>query len=294
MTEILQASVSNVERVARMLKEGSVVAFPTETVYGLGASVLQPAALCEIFRVKNRPADNPLILHISSLEQVEKIAEEVPALFFQLAAHFFPGPLTVVLKKAPSVESCISGGRPSVALRMPAHPIAHALIAAVGSPLAAPSANLSGRPSSTEAAHVLEDFQGLIPAILDGGRCQFGLESTVVSLLEGEPVLLRPGAIPKEALEKILGKEVKEGKACVSPGMKYRHYAPKKRLYLFRSEREWKETPPQEPHCVLRNVTGESLYRRLREADQADRAVAVIYEGKDPVLLNRLHKAAEW
>ena len=198
-------SPDQLQRAADLLKAGHLVAFPTETVYGLGAPIFSPEAIQSIFKVKGRPADNPLIAHVSSVEQVSRIALEIPEAFYRLAEVFFPGPLTVVLKRRPDVPSIVSAGLETIAVRMPSHPIALKLISLVDEPLVAPSANLSGMPSSTQAEHVLDDFDGKIAAVVDGGKTEIGIESTVINLLGETPILLRPGSISKEALEKVLG-----------------------------------------------------------------------------------------
>ncbi len=235
-TQVL--SSKDIERAAQLLKSGQLVAFPTETVYGLGACIFNPEAILSIFKAKGRPSDNPLIAHLSSVEQTEEVAQEIPPSFYRLAEHFMPGPLTVVIKKRSHVPSLVSAGLDSIALRIPSHPVAQALIRCVGEPLVAPSANLSGKPSATQAKHVLEDFDGKIAAIIDGGKTNFGLESTVVSLLGDQPVLLRPGAITREQIEEVLQCSITtashSGKGpALSPGMKYRHYAPAAPVKVF-------------------------------------------------------------
>lgn len=236
ITELL--GLEGIARAADLLKRGELVAFPTETVYGLGAYIYDAGAVQSIFRVKGRPSDNPLIAHVSSFEQVEEIACEIPDSFHLLKDRFFPGPLTVIVKRHPSVPSVVSAGLDSIALRMSSHPIALKLIELVGSPLVAPSANLSGKPSSTQPAHVLLDFDGKIAAVIDGGKTDIGIESTVISLLGAHPMLLRPGFVTKEEIEAVLGCYVdipessNEG-PVLSPGMKYRHYAPRTAVKLF-------------------------------------------------------------
>ncbi len=236
ITELL--GLEDIARAAELIKSGELVAFPTETVYGLGASIYNPEAIQSIFRVKGRPSDNPLIAHVSSFEQVEEIACEIPDSFHLLKDRFFPGPLTVIMKRHPSVPGMVSAGLDSIALRMPSHRVAQKLIELVGAPLVAPSANLSGKPSSTQPAHVLLDFDGRIAAVIDGGKTDIGIESTVISLLGPRPVLLRPGFVTKEEIEAVLGCYVEipnsshEG-PVLSPGMKYRHYAPRTPVKLF-------------------------------------------------------------
>ncbi len=226
---------------ARLLKEGKLVAFPTETVYGLGADALNPKAVNRIFQVKGRPPDNPLIVHILGLAQVQELAARIPDRATFLADRFWPGPLTLVLPKKERVPDVTTAGLPSVAVRVPDHQLALELIKTAGLPIAAPSANLSGRPSPTSAAHVLDDLSGRIEAVLDGGPCPVGVESTVLSLLSEPPVLLRPGGITLEQLEAALGERIIDGTIFsqgeqvarpLSPGMKYRHYATRAPLYL--------------------------------------------------------------
>jgi len=230
---------------ASILKKGGIVAFPTETVYGLGGNALDPQAIREIYRVKKRPPDNPLIVHVTGMEQAARLVASIPEEALLLAEHFWPGPLTLIFAKKESVPDIITAGLSSVALRVPAHPLALNLIHRAGFPLAAPSANLSGRPSPTTAEHVLEDLAGSIAAVLDGGPCTVGVESTVLSLLSRPPALLRPGGVTLESLEAVLGTRIIDisGKgaeeikgAPYSPGMKYRHYAPRVPLYLVEGQ----------------------------------------------------------
>jgi len=231
-----------IEKAAQLLKSGVLVAFPTETVYGLGANALDPDAVAKIFMVKGRPADNPLIVHISDLTQLKEIVEEIPPLTKLLAEKFWPGPLTILLKKKASIPPIVTAGLSTVAVRMPSHPIARALIQAADLPIAAPSANTSGRPSPTSAAHVLDDLSGKIPLILDGGPSQVGLESTVIDVQRENPLILRPGGITLEQLKEIIpniqiySPEIMPAleDQPPSPGMKYTHYAPKAALFLYK------------------------------------------------------------
>ncbi len=223
---------------ARIIRRGGLVAFPTETVYGLGAAAENRQAVKNIFAAKGRPADNPLIVHVSGLEQVKDVASCVPQSALKLMRRFWPGPLSLVLPSSAALPQEVSAGLPTVAVRMPAHPVALRLIRAAGVPIAAPSANRSGRPSPTACSHVLADLAGRIDAVLDGGSCPLGLESTVLDLSGSGPVILRPGGISREQLEKTLGTAVAEAHACggeppLSPGMKYCHYAPCAPLYLI-------------------------------------------------------------
>ncbi len=247
-TQIFRTSAEDISKkvideAAEILREGGLVAFPTETVYGLGGLATDGSAAEKIYAAKGRPSDNPLIIHIASPEDAEKYAYTNEA-YYKLAGAFMPGPLTVILKKRDTVPYEVTGGLDTVALRCPSHPIAHALIEAVGEAVAAPSANLSGSPSPTAGGHVIADLAGRIDAIIDGGECDIGLESTIVMLGEGgrEATLLRPGAITADALECICDKVVispsviealAENEKPLSPGMKYRHYAPKVPLVLL-------------------------------------------------------------
>ena len=232
---------ASVKLAARELRSDRVVAFPTETVYGLGANVFSERAVRKIFRIKGRPADNPLIVHVASRAQARALMQSVPRQFDKLAAHFWPGPLTLVVPKNAAVPDCVTAGLATVGIRMPAHPMARALIRACGTPIAAPSANISGRPSPTTAADVLEDLGAHGVLVLDGGPCALGIESTVLDLSGDAPMILRPGSITAAQIEDVLGLRVRAASASVrrpaSPGMKYRHYAPRTPLYLVAKER---------------------------------------------------------
>lgn len=230
------------EEAGRMLRAGGTVAFPTETVYGLGADALNPTAIKRIFIAKGRPLDNPLIVHIADWRQVPLLTVEPPPMFYKLGKRFWPGPLTLVVPRHPAVPEEVSAGLNTVALRWPAHPVAEALIKSAGVPLAAPSANRSGKPSPTSAEHVKKDLEGKIDIILDGGPTGVGVESTVLDLTKTPPVILRPGGVTREMLEELLGRvEVAvqseyRAQAPPSPGMKYRHYAPDTPLLLLEGE----------------------------------------------------------
>jgi L-threonylcarbamoyladenylate synthase len=230
-----------IRQVASIIREGGLVAFPTETVYGLGALVFNEQAVRRVYIVKNRPFDNPLIVHISSLEMLSQVADNIPEKAFKLIERFWPGPLTLVLPRNPSIPRVVSGGLDMVAVRMPAHPVALVLIREVGDPIAAPSANLAGKPSPTTAEHVIQDLYGKIDAILDGGETLYGVESTIIDITTSPPTLLRPGAIPVEEVEKILSERIYipdyarglgESSTALAPGMKYKHYAPETPLIL--------------------------------------------------------------
>lgn len=226
-----------IERAARLIRAGGLVAFPTETVYGLGANALDPDAVAAIYKAKGRPSDNPIIVHVSSLQMAETIAELNNAALL-LIEKFWPGPLSLVLKALPAVPEKTRGGLSTVAVRMPANALALALIEASGVPIAAPSANVSGRPSPTDACTVQDDLGDNVAMVLDGGAAKVGLESTVLDLSGGRPLLLRPGAVSREAIEAVLGVQVSAtlsaGELKRSPGTRYRHYAPSVPLILAR------------------------------------------------------------
>lgn len=234
------------EEACRILQKGGLVAFPTETVYGLGGDAMHPEASAKIYAAKGRPSDNPLIVHIADMAALEDIAQSVPEAAVKLADHFWPGPLTMIFPKKEAVPKSTTGGLETVAVRMPSHPVARALIRESGVYIAAPSANTSGRPSPTKAEHVKEDLDGRIDMILDGGAVGIGLESTIVDLSTGVPTILRPGYITGEMLEDVLG-EVQVDPAILSqkmnpnivakaPGMKYRHYAPKGQMTIIEGD----------------------------------------------------------
>ena len=240
-TLLLGADKHSLSLASDLLRSGQLVAFPTETVYGLGADATNVNAVLSIFEAKGRPADNPLIVHIYDRSQLDSICI-VPDRAVPLMDAFWPGPLTILFEKLPAVPDEVTAGLPTVAVRMPSHPVAAAMLRACRLPIAAPSANSSGRPSPTLAAHVLKDMQGRIPLILDGGPCEVGLESTVLDLCHGTPTILRPGGVTKEMLEEVLHTEValagsilrplKPDEKALSPGMRYKHYAPKAAVTL--------------------------------------------------------------
>lgn len=221
---------------AEILKKGGLVAFPTETVYGLGANALDEKAVLKIFKAKNRPTDNPIIVHVANKDDIYVLAEHVPEIAEKLIGKFWPGPLTLLFVRSEVVPDAVTAGLATVAIRMPSHGVAHALIAEAGIPVAAPSANLAGRPSPTSAKHVLDDLSGRIEVLIDGGEIGYGVESTVLDLTTDPPAVLRPGPATVEELRKVVGEvdvhpiakaEVPiEVAIARSPGMKYRHYAP--------------------------------------------------------------------
>lgn len=318
-TEILSSQETDLAQAAHWLHQHQPVAFPTETVYGLGAKVFDEIGIQRIYQLKGRPSDNPLIAHVADLSQVELLAESIPSSFYVLAEAFWPGPLTMVLPRRVEVPSSVSAGLPTIAIRMPSHPTALQLIKVVGEPLVAPSANLSGKPSPTTAQHVLEDLQGKVAAVIDDGPTTYGIESTVVNLTQPTPIILRPGSISPEQIESVLGQSVplatlNEHTPVVSPGMKYRHYAPSTPVKVFTSWDEFLSGPNSlspAPSLVLSNqlpptrltsnftikpLKAETLFSEFRAADQqAIQHVIVILDPTTQMhvgLMNRISKAA--
>lgn len=247
-TKIFQADILD---AARLIQQGKLVAFPTETVYGLGANALNEEAVKQVYQVKGRPSDNPLIVHVSSFEMVEQYAEDIPTLMKPLVEAFWPGPLTLIVKGKNGVfPDCVTGGLATVAFRMPDNQKTLQLISQAGVPLVGPSANTSGKPSPTTAAHVYHDLKGKIAGILDDGATQIGVESTVLDLTSEDniPMILRPGAVTRNDLEKVVGTVaidqhlIKENEAPKAPGMKYKHYAPDTPVLIVEGSKEqWKE-----------------------------------------------------
>ena len=243
--ETPKGNEKHLARAAAILKNGGLVAFPTETVYGLGGLATSDDAAHKIYAAKGRPSDNPLIIHIASPEEAEaySVTNET---YYRLASQFMPGPLTVILPKKDTIPYSVTGGLDTVAVRCPSHPVARALISALGAPIAAPSANRSGRPSPTLASHVAEDLSGRVEMIIDGGACEVGLESTIIQLNGDKGILLRPGAITADALSCVCEVSVAaavtaslaENERPLSPGMKYRHYAPRASLVLLEGNTE--------------------------------------------------------
>lgn len=313
---------------AGFILEGKLVAFPTETVYGLGADALNEEAVRRIFEAKGRPADNPLIVHIAEFEDLKGLAREIPDEARLLAERFWPGPLTMVLPRREGVPDVTTGGLDTVAVRMPAHPIALALIRA-STPIAAPSANISGKPSPTLAEHVGDDFYGKIEAIIDGGETNIGVESTVIDLSSERPTLLRPGGLPLEEIEAVIGgveiHPAVRGKlidVARSPGMKYKHYSPNAQVVVVEGPRERVRRKIEELVAEYRSKglrvgvmatedytadeffhlggtdeeVARNLFRALRELDK--RGVDIIVaegieeRGLGFAVMNRLRKAA--
>ena len=325
-----------VKKAAEIIKRGGLVAFPTETVYGLGANGLDENAVPKIYEAKGRPSDNPLILHISKLDEIEDIVKEIPKSALILAEEFWPGPLTMVFKKSERIPYRTTGGLESVAIRMPSNKIARELIKAAGVPIAAPSANSSGRPSPTKAAHVIYDLDGKIDMVIDGGEVDIGIESTIVDVTGEVPVILRPGFITEKMLSEAIGRvEIDEVVKSLSPdkdlkpkapGMKYRHYAPRGKMTIYKgshskvverineeiSKLEGKKTgvlATDETKSYYRadiiislgsREDGESiahnLFDALRKFDDED-VEFIFSEGFDEnklgfAIMNRLHKSA--
>ena len=257
------------QEAGTIIKNGGLVAFPTETVYGLGGDALNKESSKKIYAAKGRPSDNPLIVHICSMEDLKPIVEEIPETVERLAEAFWPGPLTIIMKKSKLVPKETTGGLDTVAVRMPSHPVALKFIEYAGGYVAAPSANVSGRPSPTKAKYVIEDMSGRIEMILDGDGIDIGLESTIVDMTGETPMILRPGYITKDMLEKVLG-EVSVDKTILdinckeppkAPGMRYRHYAPKGQLTIIEGSRE---------------RTVETINRLTKEAQQKGEKVGII------------------
>lgn len=325
------SSYPQILQAAALLRANEVVAFPTETVYGLGANAASTAAVKKIFQAKGRPSDNPLIVHIADHNQLEEIAADIPRVAYTLIEQFWPGPLTLILKKKGNVICDeATAGLSTIAVRMPAHPVALALIQESSLPIAAPSANLSGRPSPTSAMHVLADLNGKIAGVVDGGETGIGVESTVLDCTTEIPTILRPGGVTKEQLEQVIGRVnvdaalLDEKQVPKSPGMKYAHYAPKSPLIIvdggpfFLQQLVDKQralgkqvgilTTEERRHVYKADVVlacGERanlstvanrLYDTLRAFDDTD--VEIIYsesfpaDGIGAAIMNRLKKAA--
>lgn len=303
----------DIHKAAQQITNGEVVAFPTETVYGLGANALDKNAVQKIFEAKGRPSDNPLILHIARKNDIFKwacVGGSLQEKVRLLIREFWPGPLTLILPKTPKIPDVVSAGLKTVGVRMPANRLAQKLIKAAGIPLAAPSANLSGKPSATRFEHVWDDFNGKIAGIVKSTPSKIGLESTVVDLTVSPPVILRPGSILQEELQKILPDITtlnKEGKIAKSPGMKYKHYAPEALVYLFenKNDTKWNEIllNCKKEHKKARIFSpdqqknfGKKMYELLRKADKEGVDVILIKpfnrSGIGQTLWNRLKKSA--
>ena len=246
-TKILSTSEYDIRLAGEILAGGGLVAFPTETVYGLGANALDENAVKKIYVAKGRPSDNPLIVHVSEKADIAPLVKEITPKAQALIDAFFPAPLTIILPKSDLIGNTVSGGLDTVAVRMPENEIARKLIKSAGVPIAAPSANTSGLPSPTKAKYVIDDMSGKIDAIIDGGDCKFGVESTVITLAADTPVILRPGAVTQEMIEAVIGKVdidhavlegMKNDEVASSPGMKYKHYAPKAKVIIVDADKK--------------------------------------------------------
>ncbi len=278
---------------SEILRSGGLVAFPTETVYGLGGDALSAESSKKIYAAKGRPSDNPLIVHIAETKSVYELAEEVPETAKILMEAFWPGPLTIILNKKASVPDETTGGLSTVAIRMPSHPVAAKLIKESGVYIAAPSANLSGRPSPTEASHVIEDMTGRIDMIIDGGPVGIGIESTIVDLSSGTPTILRPGFITKAMLETVIG-PVEIDKALIeddptlrpkAPGMKYTHYAPKGELTIVASENGSISDNIEKIAEKINQLTKEKESHGFKTAVLTTKDNALLYKAENVILL---------
>jgi L-threonylcarbamoyladenylate synthase len=302
------AGAREIDEAAQILRDGGLVAFPTETVYGLGADAERPAAVARIFAAKGRPADHPLIVHFADPAALGRWTVQVPASAALLAARFWPGPLTLVLARGEALAAEVSGGRPTVGLRVPAHPVALALLRAFGGGLAAPSANRFGAVSPTTAEHVRADLGDRVDRVLDGGPCAVGVESTIVDLSRDAPMILRPGGVPVEAIEEALGRPVAVQATGVvaAPGALPSHYAPAARVELVApGEFGVRATELRAAGLRVGVIAGaggddgalaQSLYARLRELDQqgCDVILATVpaERGLGAAIADRLRKAA--
>lgn len=312
-----QSYTNSIQEAGFLLKTGEVIAFPTETVYGLGGIISSKETIDKIYVVKGRPADNPLIVHCSSYEQLFSLCKSVFPLLELLVRNFMPGPLTIVTKKSSKVADFITSGLDTIALRIPSKKVAIDLINEVGVPIAAPSANLSGKPSPTQAQHVMDDFNGKIPMILDDGDCDIGIESTVILLEENQIILLRPGIIEVSEIEHIINipvtVSVELTDSILSPGMKYRHYSPNAIVRLFEDKELYKEAIqrntlksmlliPENSSSFLENDSNtyryseHNLYALFRMADEQHYSQILLFidesTAKKMGLMNRIKKAA--
>lgn len=307
---------SKISAAAKIILSGGIVVFPTETVYGLGADATNNKAVGKIYKAKGRPSDNPMIVHIAKTDDIFNLSLDVPPKAIALAKRFWPGPLTMVLKKSKVVSKKATSGLDTVAIRMPSHPIASALIKAAGVPIAAPSANISGRPSPTEAAHSIDDLNGKVDMIIDGGPVSVGIESTVIDLSGSTSLLLRPGKITLEEIENVIG-EVKVHssirrpwtRAVVkSPGMKYKHYSPRAKVILIIGKDAARRTMELSKqygksgkkiftiHENNKEKLARTVFGKFREAD-INNVDMIIVKGVDEsgmglAVMNRLKKAS--
>lgn len=304
-TLVLRDNSEDIAKAADILKKGGLVAFPTETVYGLGADALNPSAVAAVYAAKGRPSDNPMIVHIADSEALSDLTDDMTEDMKKLIGAFWPGPMTMIVRRKPAVPDVTTGGLDTVGVRLPSNETARQLIRTAGCPVAAPSANLSGRPSPTEPGHVIADLDGRIDAVIVSGRCDVGIESTVVDVTGENPEILRPGIITAEDMEQVLGKAVKldpslltnpkAGLRPKAPGMKYKHYAPKAEMEIFEGapkavreaieeERRRLESEGRKVAVMIFEEGGEKsaahdLFAFLRRADE---------EGADDILVSAL------
>lgn len=299
--------IEKIRLAAELIKTGELVAFPTETVYGLGANAMDENAVKKIFIAKGRPQDNPLIVHISNIKQITELVRTVPLEAKKLIRKFWPGPLTIILKKSKIVPNIVTAGLNSVAIRMPKNKIALKIIKESGCPIAAPSANSSGKPSPTSAKHVYEDLVTKIPLIIDGGETEIGIESTVIDLTTKIPRILRPGKITEEEIQKII-KITKKSYRCKktkSPGTKYKHYSPEAKIIVVNKKINLKKIKEQyekdgKVKIILEKEstknTAKNLFKEFRKADKEKVKTIIIRglkkEGLGTAIMNRLEKAS--
>lgn len=272
-TKLLGVSDEDIRYAGEIIRSGGLVAMPTETVYGLAANALSGECVKKIYEAKGRPSDNPLIVHIASFSQWKPLVQEIPEKAKKLADKFWPGPLTIILKKSSLIPNETSGGLDTVAVRMPSDKNARRLIESAALPIAAPSANTSGKPSPTSASHVMNDLDGKIEAVIDGGECSVGVESTVITLVTDPPRLLRPGGVTPEELESVLSEieiddavynKLEDGKKAASPGMKYKHYSPSAKVILLKGTFE--------------------NYKNYIENNKTEKTVALCFDGEEEKL----------
>ena len=291
-TQVLPVNEESIALAAKLLQQGELVALPTETVYGIAADARNGEAVKKIFEAKGRPQDNPLIVHICGMEMLHGIVSEVPERAKKLAAAFWPGPLTMVMPRGPEVSAVTCAGLDTVGVRMPSHPVVQAVIKASGVAFAAPSANLSGKPSPTNAQDTFVDMDGRLPLILDGGESAVGVESTVVAVTGEHPMILRPGYVTKEQMEAVLGEEVlvnhaileklKDGEVARSPGMKYKHYAPKADVTILKGSFDAYRD-------YIAAHTGDGVWALCFDGEEAQLPVPAISYGKEGDGISEAH-----
>lgn len=319
-TLILSATDSDIEKAAAIIRDGGLVAFPTETVYGLGADAFNEEAVKKIYEAKGRPQDNPTIVHICDISELEKLTDDITDDIKKMAEAFWPGPMTMVMWKKRSIPMATTGGLNTVGVRLPSEEIARELIRKAGSPIAAPSANISGAPSPTKAEHVIKDMNGRIDAVICGTACKHGIESTVIDMTADPPVILRPGVVTAEMAGLTLGKEVRIDPAVnqkidgefipKAPGMKYKHYAPEAEVTVFMGAKPKVRKTMDEAASLLQSkgksvaviefhdaeTAARELFDKLRKAD--DEGMEYVYiaaipeEGIGLAVMNRMLKAA--